>query len=593
MNSNDRKCIGAADLDLELKCEYCGQQYWMDALKIAAFLYGIFLLDGNEGRCFGTTCPRCLKTIRKRCDKASFESIKRLLWRSTGLYDLSSEYYPYYSSTFEYFTKDNIGLKSFDILTWDEFEYFSVTEPLFNISPDKPHSWDENQVPAEEYLCSYVAGWTPPVGSLVYICWFREKEIDALVSLENERALKVFPRYVPKVLACEDIERFCWRYYLLNRYLGMEKAGEEADQNVVSDFINILLAHPACLGLLPWNKSSKHPFLNHEISETIEGFDPWSHADMELSPRETTSPPFFVRDIPDEFKSSQAEAVNPRTEMVVEETEHEKMVQEIRSHFSEPNIHRFAYGQYLSFIMDFISIARRNDFSYASAWQLREDYLGRLYDYMRKGLLEKSRYAFYGEGPTWTIIYDGRTIRGLKGKGFEFIYFLVCRKQKVFRTDELAYEVEKLPTDQVAPSALYSTGHDSRDEKKHKPKVDHKAMIYGDALEELKKHRNDLLAELREAEETNDPGLIHQATKSLDEFEEYVVQYLGKNGKTRAFQDESKRTKDRIAKSIERALKSIKKHDEDVWRHFKSALQPTNSFLQSYRPQTDISWQTK
>ena len=48
---------------INFKCDKCQHEFWEDNFNIAAFLYGVFLLLGEEKQYVGLTCPNCIKTI--------------------------------------------------------------------------------------------------------------------------------------------------------------------------------------------------------------------------------------------------------------------------------------------------------------------------------------------------------------------------------------------------------------------------------------------------------------------------------------------------------------------------------------------------
>ena len=42
-------------IEINFKCEPCGQEFWEENFNISAFLYGVFLLLGKEKECVGLT----------------------------------------------------------------------------------------------------------------------------------------------------------------------------------------------------------------------------------------------------------------------------------------------------------------------------------------------------------------------------------------------------------------------------------------------------------------------------------------------------------------------------------------------------------
>jgi hypothetical protein len=191
----------------------------------------------------------------------------------------------------------------------------------------------------------------------------------------------------------------------------------------------------------------------------------------------------------------------------------------------------------------------------------------------------ESPYVFLQEGPSWTITYEGKTVRGLTGKGFAIIHYLVSNKGKTFSIADLAREFDKVEYRMATDSANI---------------IEDKSMIEGleSPLEKLKHAYGELKNDLRKAEDANDLPRIEKAKHELQEFEKHAAQDLNIHGKTRKFSNETFKAKDRIRRRIERALDILKQHDENTYLHFRRVLSPINSFFHSYNPDRPINWHT-
>jgi hypothetical protein len=199
--------------------------------------------------------------------------------------------------------------------------------------------------------------------------------------------------------------------------------------------------------------------------------------------------------------------------------------------------------------------------------------------------------VFRREGPLWTITYEGKTLKGLRGKGFEVIHFLVQNKNKVFGVIELCQEIDKM--DAIIKSSSDNFYLENGHKISVKEGVDGRDIIYGKPFQELKDHLADLKEELHEAEENADIGRIERAERDLDDFERHMSLYFGKDGKSRKFSDEFMKIKERIRKNLAWALNKIKEQDGDTYLHFYNALRPLKSNFYSYRPDRDIDWLTE
>ena len=204
-------------------------------------------------------------------------------------------------------------------------------------------------------------------------------------------------------------------------------------------------------------------------------------------------------------------------------------------------------------------------------------------------------YVFKKEAPTWRIHYEGAKLNGLRCNGFELFYYLVVNAEKIFHTEELSQEIDKILINKGIDIGSLELGHDQIDDnhrKKGKKTVDVNAKIYGNSLEQLKKYRLYLQAELREAKSDNDPGRIEKYKQESTEFNKHCTAFIKLRGQSRNEIDQTFTNKNRLCKRMERALNELKKHDEKTYLHFKNSLSPINSFFQSYNPDRPINWYT-
>jgi hypothetical protein len=95
---------------------------------------------------------------------------------------------------------------------------------------------------------------------------------------------------------------------------------------------------------------------------------------------------------------------------------------------------------------------------------------------------------------------------------------------------------------------------------------------------------------VKEATENNDLDRKEKAIIELKKFSSYLAEYLGKKDKSRIFKDGTKKTKDRIAVNINRALDRIEQEDPKVSNHFKNALGSLYANQLSYSISKDIDW---
>ena len=304
----------------------------------------------------------------------------------------------------------------------------------------------------------------------------------------------------------------------------------------------------------------------------------------------------------------------PRSSIDVDPTQFQKpkktfafdeIAREVRGYAEKGYGLNFINENYATFIEDYIELANKPFFSYALLSELKERYLFRLHDKMYREFRSKARYAFYSEGPTWTIVFDGKTLRGLRGKGFKYLHHLVCNKNKRIYPSELVQLDSFSINDFKGTDKIISAPIDSEDGDK-KRKIDFYQIIKSDIpievaderfREDLKKEKDRLRKEVKEATEKNDLDRKEKAIIELKTFSFFWAEYFGKKRKgekekIRIFKDATKKTKDRIAVNINRALERIKQENPKASKHIKDALGSLYSTKLSYRPSKDIDWQT-
>jgi hypothetical protein len=555
--------------EINFKCEHCGQEFWYDNFNIAVFLYGVFLLLGKEKEYVGLTCPKCLETllVKDNSDLVNYTKQNLLsgeLELSFLIYlvrdkdddpDYSQGTVPFcsklrYHSSVRYNPKKNPKLKDFDIPA----SFMQLTNDFEN---ELNMDIEEHPELEEKYLCPYIPYGEPPMGPYFSIWWFSEDQIDDLVKIENDEKLRIFPRYIHKIFEIENLDRFCWDYYLHNGDVNRDKT------RLPYDFVDILTAEPSPIELPITNLSSyeflwktPHPFEDDGIPRSLIDVDP-------------------------------AQFQKPKKSFAFDE-----IAGEVRSYFEKGYGLDFINENYEVFIKEYIELAQRSYFSYALVWALKEDYLKRLREQMYKEARSKARYSFYAEPPTWTITFDGKTLRGLKSKGFKYIHYLVKNKFKDFTHADLDPE---LVTD-IGPAEADYIKEGYQSNKKKGGTIDHEAMIHGKSIPEIKSEFKAICITLDEAKRKGIPQEIDDAQKDYDEFHKLYYEYFTQNGRVKKFQNKQKNVRDRIAKNMKEALDEIKKYDETnkkrIWSHFNDVLGGLYATSISYRPNPDIDWQT-
>jgi hypothetical protein len=205
--------------------------------------------------------------------------------------------------------------------------------------------------------------------------------------------------------------------------------------------------------------------------------------------------------------------------------------------------------------------------------------------------VEFQEYVFRQEGPTWMIMYEGKTLRGLKGRGFRHIHFLVSQPRKEFTAYELMQELDGYNPEETTKDLSF-IDLSTKEPIKGKEFLGVNEIIDEKAMEDFKRHRRSLVEELEDAVNCNDLERRARAQEELKDFDEQMISYMGKGGKGRKFVNNRQRTITTISKRIRRAVDSLEEHNKEIHRHFKKALFPVSEPF-SYNPDRNVPWLTE
>jgi hypothetical protein len=593
---------------IDFSCKHCGQIINDYGFNLSVFLYGVAFLVGKKLGYVGFTCPRCLNTILIKGDaRKIFQQHMRVFSGPDGSY--INPNLRYHSSVI--YTPAQIEqLSKFAIPNWNcHLTEYSKNNFNFMLAT----FLDEYPYLEQDYLSSLIPGGEAPIGAFASVWWFKPEDIEKLVEIENKNGVRVFPRYVHKMNWHEKYDAFCWQYKVYNDYLASmkESASESFDRLRDYAFDNDLnldklieaepdLATEENVEHLE-KQSQKYQAYDIQVAsrflDLLVNFNPapWDiPAPMALFYVDFWKSvwPFKKTRFPaDVTELESAEVAARACDSGIKD-----LANKIRAKITKSGIQEWAVANHQSFIKDYIDLACKSDFSYGYVWELKCRYLKKLEPVLEKVCLEESRYAFFAEGPTWTITYNGKTLRGLRGIGFRYLYYLVANQKKCFSAQNLV-AIQGVHPDFIKRPGIdhYS---DLRNDRKDisqlsKPKSYHENIISGDSILDMKNERRKLLREKNEAEAGVDPIAAEKAKKNFDEFMEYYREYFAFKGKVKKFKVEKKGIKDRVSINIKRALERIEKGSPEIFDHFKKSLPHLYQDELCYRPNKEIDWYCK
>jgi len=592
-----------------IKCAHCGQEFSDQGLNIAIFLYGIFFLVGKEIGYFGITCPCCLNTIYERKSSNYIIGLKNIL---TGFIKIGEyEFDPnlrYFSSFFsspdeipeigEFNISNNSCFISHD---YPKRDYFFIKKYV----KANPHLWNE-------YLCSFILDGTYPMGTQFSVWWFKNDQntdqIDKLVKIENRKNIKIFPRYYHYCSLVDNVDSFCWKYDLLEKY------PTDLKKRAVSN-LEELIRKANYIGIDEKNFLENTPgtltpdlheffFQNARINDPSDIFyttgdflnvlttdpNPWDlHDGINLKIKEIwkTKLPFqdkkyFIHF--DELDTSQFEIRSNNTDST-------KIRELLYNNYREKYVQEFLFKNYKSFIDDYVNLNKSKTFAYADLWDLKEKYLHSLMESIQKEIKINSTNQFYREDGFWLLSFQGKRTRIKDFKGCSYLNYLLtninrdCTYTELNNMLESQGEKTENEEDQIKANGLNITVGKSRFKEK---------MIPLKRVEWAMRVRPKIEEAIEEATLLGNAKKVDRLKAGISKMDDYFNKFLPKKGgkpKTYETVYAYKTNKDKIDKAIKEVLKFIKKYDENAWRHLKYSIKNRLGHI-GYESSDDADWYT-
>jgi hypothetical protein len=568
------------------RCPHCGQDFSEEGLNIAVFLYGVFFLVGKEHGYAGITCPTCLNTI---CHHDSLENILRAKEILTGPIHLGdSEFDP----NLRYFSSAEASPKNIPLIG-----DFHITYLWHRMNGNEPPSLSDrisvylenNSHLEEDCLCSCFLDEKDPAGTFCYVWWFKENEIEKLLKIENDKGIKIFPRYFHRCALIEDVDRFCLNYGLFNKSLddlknlaktnldklekhatyhgidfdelldenqdimntGMiktvqtdyQKRNNTAILNLTGDFLNILLADPT-----PWDFEA-------QINRLCKGF--WK-----------TKSPFSGKPLPHSltrFDQKPYEVMN-------QDEQRDNDAKSIISNHREKYVQDFLFENYSNFIKNYTDCVKTQNFSYAELWALKDQYFSALNEIVKKETTQKNTNKFYRQDGFWILSYQRKTIRLKYLKGFAYMQFLVSRTNIDYSYTELHNLLD-------GEGQKDGDSEDAIDHNEVRITAGHtktkESMISYKKLKRAQRVRPKIVEAIVEATELGNEKRVYRLKDGLSRIDAYCKKFLPKiDGQSKTYENvyAYKAKKDKVDRDINYALKYLKNIDEKAWRHFRFSI---------------------
>jgi hypothetical protein len=527
------------------QCEYCGTEISASEFLTCVAQHGVLFLAGKIDGYIGVTCSNqeCLKTI---LIKHKIEVIRKIreemfLYAEEGP-NTTKPLLRYHSFPYEY--RSNSSMEDFYCITGYskeiiESEKFISEQEVVDLYINFPAI-------AHDAYCSYFYE-DLAISPRISIRFFSENNIQQAANFENETKIKVFPRYRIYDPVVEAMDIFCYGYLLREKIYhdAIEKLKEE-----FSFFTN-----------LP-SENNKEATVAYDFLNVLTMPVSLSIDELEI----------------DKSKDIKKENISDNS-----------LIEEVYSLFKKGLGRDFLNEIYLDFIEEYTVITETVIFKSQIAHFLKSKYLKLLYDRMKIESLNLMQYAFFEEPPTWTIIFDGKPIRGLTQGGFRYINYLVANMRKEFSIVDLN-NISGVSLETIS-SNLKGKFENSDDSEMEPDKSDLKGKKKSDIKNKRKilDELNGLRSDLDQAEINEDIGEQDEIKSKIESIEKYLASTYNPDGTVREINDDIKKTSGRIGVNIKRAINQLKKYNEKAAIHFEDSIQPYANPI-SYTPRENIKW---
>jgi len=182
--------------------------------------------------------------------------------------------------------------------------------------------------------------------------------------------------------------------------------------------------------------------------------------------------------------------------------------------------------------------------------------------------------SFQREGAIWTISHRNRTFRIKDMKGLRYIAHLMEHRGQEFHVLDLISAVE---------GVIHSKANGTGDELRVTSDLgDAGEILDARSKGEYRRRRDELRAELDEAEGANDRGRAERVRAELEMIEDQLASAFGLGGRDRKAAAHSERARDRVRKSIHKSLTSICEHDPSLGKHLTTCIR--TGYVCAYSP---------
>ena len=608
-------------------CTNCEQEYTLDVLYLAVFLYGIFFLASDKIYYWGITCPRCLKTILAKGDRSLIEETRDDLQQIEDklIFSLSLDNSLSYNSSVIYSLDHVPEIKNFDILSFRS----SIGDRPELIEDGLIYQMDDYN----GYLCSYLFGIDldnfpqklPPQGAYFSVLFFKENQIVDLIKLEESSGLKIFPRYSFKNILTEAAEKFCWENYLRLESL---KSEENHFQTIIdqleSQIKNNVSLTSEFLEILTYDYSQFIPFAGKH-NDLDKAYDQYLEdnnlKNMTLKEESIAIQPVNYDKNKLDYnmfymylsKNPFYDKVIPTTSLEIASTDFSEHIalatfinysKEVLKYKDKVYVQNSLRENADKFIKKYIEIAKKRTFSFSDFFSLHHKALTDLHYAITSGKRNEAEYAIFREGNTWTLIFEGKAFRGLRPSGFAYIEYMLNQPGKFFTHSELekikdGYTIveqqDPFAGDDAWESIAVGEGlHEIIESDQSIEDLNLEIKWYKHKLDELIEQNGETTEQVKDLKK-----FLSKKNRSLHSKIKAKKMNLGAKTTTPEETDEGTKIRKKVSISIKRAIKKIAEiadKDGQQWQvraylHFKESFPMLDANKIAYQPtDSEIEW---
>ena len=201
------------------------------------------------------------------------------------------------------------------------------------------------------------------------------------------------------------------------------------------------------------------------------------------------------------------------------------------------------------------------------------------------GAHARGAYVFRREGDFWTIVFEGRILRLVDTNGLNLISFLLQQPETEMHVLDLIDALHGRPPIVRREQARAEVGRRGG----RVGKDDSGPLVDARARQEYRNRVAEIRVELAEAEGFNDVIRASELRLELERVAAELGRVYGGGRGPRLGTTDAERARVNVRNHIATALRSFRRNDEQLWRHFRASI--CTGTVCCYRPERPLFWE--